>query len=178
MVLEFEVPKGGNFQNLTPLIPILLSYLLSFIYIGIYWNNHHHMMYITKKINGAILWANLHLLFWLSLIPFTTAWMGENDFDADTVVLYGLVLLMNAVAWYILQRCILNAQGGQSLLSKALGSDWKGKLSPFLYVTAIGSAYISTYISGAIYVVVAVMWIIPDRRIEHILNKEPHPGED
>ena len=170
MVLEFKMPDGASFSDLKPLIPIALSYLLSFIYIGIYWNNHHHMMYVAQKVNGAVLWANLHLLFWLSLTPFVTAWMGENNFRPDTLALYGGVLFMAAVAYIILQHCLLKGQGKESILHKAIGKDLKGKLSPLIYLVAIGTAYISSYIAGAMYILVAVLWMIPDPRIERMVK--------
>jgi len=170
MVLELKVPRGENFQALTPLIPVFLSYVLSFVYVGIYWNNHHHMLHTSNKVTGPMLWANLHLLFWLSLFPFATGWMGENHFAATTSAFYGVVLLMAAVAYWILQRLIIASQGRDSLLKKAVGSDWKGKLSPALYVVAILTAFWSHWISQAIYVLVALFWLIPDRRIERVLS--------
>ena len=170
MVLELKVPRGENFQALTPLIPVFLSYVLSFAYVGIYWNNHHHMLHTSNKVTGPMLWANLHLLFWLSLFPFATGWMGENHFAAATSAFYGVVLLMAAVAYWILQQLIIASQGRDSLLKKAVGSDWKGKLSPVLYVVAILTAFWSHWISQAIYVLVALFWLIPDRRIERVLS--------
>ena len=169
MVLELKVPHGEDFQALAPLTPVFLSYVLSFAYLGIYWNNHHHMLHVTVKVTGPILWANLHLLFWLSLIPFTTGWMGENHFSAAPSALYGLVLLMAAIAYWMLQQLIIAAQGRESLLKRAIGGDWKGKLSPVLYVIAILAAFWSHWISQAIYVLVALFWLIPDRRIEKVL---------
>ena len=170
MVLELKVPRGENFRALAPLIPVFLSYVLSFAYVGIYWNNHHHMMQTSNGVTGPMLWANLHLLFWLSLFPFATGWMGENHFAAATSAFYGVVLLMAAVAYWILQQLIIASQGRDSLLKKAVGSDWKGKLSPVLYVVAILTAFWSHWVSQAIYVLVALFWLIPDRRIERVLS--------
>lgn len=170
MVLELKVPRGENFQALAPLIPVFLSYVLSFVYVGIFWNNHHHMLHTCNKVTGSMLWANLHLLFWLSLFPFATGWMGENHFAAATSAFYGVVLLMAAVAYWILQQLIIASQGRDSLLKKAVGSDWKGKLSPVLYVVAILTAFWSHWVSQAIYVLVALFWLIPDRRIERVLS--------
>ena len=170
MVLELKVPRGENFQALAPLIPVFLSYVLSFVYVGIYWNNHHHMLHTSNKVTGPMLWANLHLLFWLSLFPFATGWMGENHFASAPSAFYGVVLLMAAVAYLILQQLIITSQGPDSLLKKAVGRDWKGKLSPALYVVAIFMAFWSHWISQAIYVLVALFWLIPDRRIESVLS--------
>jgi len=170
MVLEMKVPHGESFDTLAPLIPVFLSYVLSFVYLGIYWNNHHHMLHACNKVTGPMLWANLHLLFWLSLIPFTTGWMGENHFAATPTALYGVVLLMSAIAFNILQRLIIASQGSDSLLKKAVGGDWKGKASPLLYMIAIGSAFWSHWISQALYVAVALIWLVPDRRIENALG--------
>jgi uncharacterized membrane protein len=172
MVLEIKVPSGDKLVHLKPVVPILSSYLLSFIYIGIYWNNHHHMMHTVKKVTGNILWANLHLLFWLSLVPFATGWMGENHFTSIPMALYGFILLMAALAYYILQTTIIRNHGPDSILSRAIGKDIKGKLSPILYVTAIASTWINQWISAAIYILVALMWLVPDRRIEIILKYE------
>jgi uncharacterized membrane protein len=178
MVLELKVPHGDDLSALLPLVPVFLSYLLSFVYIGIYWNNHHHMLHATRSVNGAVLWANLHLLFWLSLIPFATGWMGENHFAPAPTALYGVALLMSAIAYWLLQRTILAAQGHDSLLAVAIGNDVKGKISPILYAIAIGSAFVHQWIAGAIYVFVALMWLVPDRRIERTLvsreNGEQH----
>ncbi len=171
MVLEIKVPHGTDMEAIIPLLPILLSYVLSFIYIGIYWNNHHHMMHAVKKVNGGILWANLHLLFWLSLIPFATGWMGENNFAKLPMALYGIVLLMAAIAYFILQNRILAAQGKDSLLSKALGKDLKGKASPVIYLIAIISAFYIPWIAAALYILVAFIWLIPDKRIEIIFRE-------
>ncbi|AWH84431.1 hypothetical protein HYN59_04555 [Flavobacterium album] len=167
MVLEIKVPHGETFHDLLPLVPVFLSYVLSFIYIGIYWNNHHHMMHTVTKVNGAILWANLHLLFWLSLVPFVTGWMGENHFGPEPMALYGFILLMAGVAYVILQNLIIKSQGGESLLAKAIGGDIKGKLSPVLYIAGIGCSFVSNWLSGLMYVAVALMWLIPDKRIEN-----------
>jgi uncharacterized membrane protein len=173
MVLEMKVPHGETVEVLRPLLPVFLSYVLSFVYVGIYWNNHHHMLHATNKISGPVLWANLHLLFWLSLFPFVTGWMGENHFAALPSALYGVVLLMAAIAYYILQQTIIASEGSASLLRNAVGSDWKGKLSPIFYLTAIVSTFWSPWISEALYVAVALIWLIPDRRIEHALqNRE------
>ena len=172
MVLELKVPHGEDFATLTPLLPVFLSYVLSFIYLAIYWNNHHHMLHTLHQVTGPILWANLHLLFWLSLIPFTTGWMGENHFAELPTALYGIVLLMAAIAYFILQGRIIASQGRGSLLRKAIGSDWKGKLSPVLYLVAILAAFASHWVAKAIYVLVALIWLVPDRRIERILVHE------
>jgi TMEM175 potassium channel family protein len=170
MVLELKVPHGETFDDLAPLLPVFLSYVLSFVYLGIYWNNHHHMLHASDRVTGAILWANLHLLFWLSLVPFVTGWMGENHFAALPSALYGAVLLMAALAYYLLQQVIIASQGPASLLKKAVGGDWKGKLSPMLYVAAILLAFCWQWIAQAIYVLVALIWLIPDRRIERALD--------
>ncbi len=169
MVLEMKVPRGETFQALAPTLPVFLTYVLSFAYLGIYWNNHHHMLHTCEKVTGAILWANLHLLFWLSLIPFTTGWMGENHFAAIPSAIYGVVLLMAAVAYFILQQFIIASQGINSLLKKAIGRDWKGKLSPVLYVAAIPASFWRHWVAQGIYVLVALIWLIPDRRIERML---------
>jgi uncharacterized membrane protein len=169
MVLELKVPHGEGADALHPLLPVFLSYVLSFIYLAIYWNNHHHMLHTLHKVTGPILWANLHLLFWLSLIPFTTGWMGENHFAELPTALYGMVLLMAAIAYFILQATIIASQGSDSLLRRAVGSDWKGKLSPVLYLIAILAAFASHWTAKAIYVLVALIWLIPDRRIERAL---------
>jgi uncharacterized membrane protein len=174
MVLELKVPHGDTFATLTPLIPVFLSYVLSFIYVGIYWNNHHHMLHACSKVTGGILWANLHLLFWLSLIPFATGWMGENHFAALPTALYGVVLLMAAIAYWILQQQIIAAQGDDSILKRAVGGDWKGKLSPLIYISAVALAFWSSWASMCLYVFAAVIWFIPDRRIEKVLtHKDP-----
>lgn len=172
MVLELKVPHGGGFESLKPLLPVLLSYILSFIYLGIYWNNHHHLLHAAEKITGGVLWANLHLLFWLSLVPFVTAWMGENHFAPATMSVYGIVLLMAGVAYWVLQRQLMHVNGKNSVLTRAVGKDLKGKASPFLYLLGIFSAFSNEWISGGIYLFVALMWLIPDTRIERIINKE------
>jgi uncharacterized membrane protein len=170
MVLELKVPHGDNLAALAPLFPVFLSYVLSFVYVGIYWNNHHHMLHASNKVTGAMLWGNLHLLFWLSLLPFATGWMGENHFAALPSATYGVVLLMAAIAYWILQQLIIASQGHDSLLKKAVGADRKGKASPFLYLIAIAAAFWSQWISLAIYVLVALVWLVPDRRIENVLG--------
>jgi uncharacterized membrane protein len=172
MVLELKVPHGDSLDALAPLWPVFLSYTLSFVNLGIYWNNHHHMLHATRQISGNVLWANLHLLFWLSLVPFVTGWMGENEFAPVPTAMYGAVLLMAAVAYWILLQTILQAEGPDSLLRTAVGSDWKGKLSPILYVVAIPLAFVHEAIAGAIYVAVALIWLIPDRRIERVLSRD------
>jgi uncharacterized membrane protein len=169
MVLELKVPHGDSLSALAPLWPIFLSYVLSFVYLGIYWNNHHHMLHASQQVTGAMLWANLHLLFWLSLIPVTTGWMGENHFAAAPAAIYGVVLLMAAIAYWILQQRIIASQGPDSILKQAVGRDWKGKLSPLLYAIAIAMAAWSQWISIALYVLVALMWLVPDRRVERAL---------
>jgi uncharacterized membrane protein len=168
-----KVPHGENLAALQPLLPVFLSYLLSFVYLGIYWNNHHHMLHACRKVTGPMLWANLHLLFWLSLVPFVTGWMGENHLAAAPTAVYGTVLLMAAVAYLVLQRAIIASQGRESVLKAAVGGDWKGKLSPVLYVVAIAAAFWSPWVSAAIYVLVALIWLVPDRRIEHVLESQP-----
>jgi uncharacterized membrane protein len=172
MVLEMKVPHGEGVEALAPLMPVLLSYVLSFVYLGIYWNNHHHMLHACQQVTGAMLWANLHLLFWLSLVPFTTGWMGENHFAAVPSALYGAVLLMAAIAYWILQELIISSQGPESLLKRAVGRDWKGKLSPLVYIIAIPVAFWSQWISLGLYVFVALIWLVPDRRIEHVLVRK------
>jgi uncharacterized membrane protein len=172
MVLELRPPHDVTLAALRPLIPVLASYILSFIYIGIYWSNHHHMLQVTPRIEGGVLWANLHLLFWLSLVPFVTAWMGENHFASAPTATYGVVLLMAAIAYLILQRRIIRVQGSDSLLAHAVGSDLKGRISPLFYITAIPIAFVSRWIAGALYVAVALWWLVPDRRIERALADE------
>jgi len=172
MILEMKVPVGKDFASLKPVFPKFISYVLSFIYLGIYWNNHHHMMHTVKKVTGSILWANLHLLFWLSLVPFVTDWMGENNFAPMPIALYGVILLMAAIAYFLLQGQILRTHGKDSLLSKAIGKDVKGKISPILYFVAIVSSFFDQWIAGAIYVLVAIIWLIPDKRIERTLTNE------
>lgn len=166
MVLELKIPHGADLEALRPVLPVFLTYLLSFIYIAIYWNNHHHMLYATHTVNGKILWANMHLLFWLSLIPFVTGWMGENHFAPLPTAVYGMVLLFAGVAYYILQNLIVAQQGPNSKLKAALGSDLKGKLSPVIYLAAIPLAFVHQWIADGLYIFVALMWLIPDRRIE------------
>jgi len=166
MVLELRPPHDPKLQVLTSLIPVLLSYVMSFIYIGIYWSNHHHLLHAAEHVNGRVLWANLHLLFWLSLIPFATAWMGENHFAQWPVALYGILLLLAAIAYSILVRALLTLHGSESLLANALGSDFKGKVSIVLYLVAISLAFVSPWLACAVYVLVAIMWLVPDRRIE------------
>ena len=169
MVLELKVPHATDLAALKPLLPVLLSYVLSFIYVGIYWNNHHHLFQSTEHVSGSILWANLHLLFWLSLFPFTTAWVGENHLGSIPTAVYGFVLLMAAIAYYILQSTIIKQQGPNSLLAAAIGNDWKGKLSPTLYLLAIPLAFVNPWISHALFITVALLWLAPDPRIEHAL---------
>jgi len=170
MVLELRPPHGTTLEALEPLLPVFLSYVLSFIYLGIYWNNHHHMLHVTHQVTGPMLWANLHLLFWLSLIPFVTAWSGENHFAALPTACYGLVLLLAAIAYLILQQTIIASQGPDSVLKRAVGGDWKGKVSPLLYLAAIPIAFQWRAMSQAIYVLVALIWLVPDRRIERVLS--------
>jgi uncharacterized membrane protein len=169
MVLEMKVPHGSGLSDLRPLLPVFLSYVLSFFYVGIYWNNHHHMLHACTRVTGSILWANLHLLFWLSLFPFTTGWMGENHFTAVPTALYGIVLLMAGIAYYLLQQAIIRSQGQNSILKEAIGRDWKGKLSPMLYIVAIAATLRSASAAQAILVLAALIWLIPDRRIEKYL---------
>ena len=170
MVLELKVPHGASVEVLRPLVPVFLSYVLSFVYIGIYWNNHHHLLHTVRRVSGWVLWANLHLLFWLSLLPFATGWMGENHFAPLPSALYGVVLLLSGVAYWILQQVIIATDGETSLLKQAIGRDWKGNLSPVLYVVAIASTFWSQWMAQSIYVLVAVLWVIPDRRIERVLD--------
>jgi uncharacterized membrane protein len=169
MVLELRPPHATTLAALRPLIPVFASYILSFVYLGIYWSNHHHMLHVTPRVEGGVLWANLHLLFWLSLVPFVTAWMGENHFASAPMAAYGFVLLMAGLAYLILQRRIIAVQGDDSLLARAVGGDLKGKLSPLCYITAIPIAFVSRWIAGALFVFVALMWLVPDRRIERAL---------
>jgi uncharacterized membrane protein len=169
MVLELKVPPEADIFALKPLVPVFLSYALSFIYVGIYWSNHHHLFHSTQHVSGGILWANLHLLFWLSLFPFTTAWMGQNHVAPTPTAVYGFVLFMAAIAYYILQRTIIVQQGPGSMLAAAIGKDHKGKLSPVFYLTALPLAFVSPWISNTLYLVVALMWLVPDRRIERVL---------
>ncbi len=171
MVLELKVPHGESIEALLPLIPVFFSYLLSFVYIGIYWNNHHHMLHATHHISAGNLWANLHLLFWLSLVPFATGWMGENHFAAGPTALYGVILFMSALAYWMLQYSIICAASDNAVLKNAVGRDLKGKLSIVLYAVAIGCAFYLPILSQIIYILVALMWLIPDRRIEHALRQ-------
>ena len=175
MVLELKVPHGETLSDLTSSTPVFLSYVLSFVNVGIYWNNHHHMLHAATRVTGAVLWANLYLLFWLSLFPFTTAWMGENHFAAAPTAIYGVVLLMAGVAYVILQATIISAQGADSLLRRAVGMDWKGKASAVAYMVAVAAAYARPSVAQAIYGLVAMLWLVPDRRIERTLaaNGEP-----
>jgi uncharacterized membrane protein len=170
MVLELKVPDHAEgLADLKEKLPVFLGYILSYIYVGIYWTNHHHMFHSTKKVTGGILWANLHLLFWLSLFPFTTAWVGANHLAPVPTAVYGFVLLMAAIAYYILQHAIIAQQGNGSLLAKAIGRDWKGKLSPVCYLAAIPLAFVSVWISNSLFIFVALLWLVPDRRIERVL---------
>ena len=173
MVLELKAPVGQSLAALRPLAPVFLAYVLSFVYVGIYWNNHHHLLHTSPTVSGPMLWANLHLLFWLSLVPFATAWMGENQFAAAPSAVYGFVLLMAALAYLLLQQTIIAAQGPSSLLKRALGRDWKGKLSPLVYLTAIPLAYLSHWTAQALYWLSALLWLVPDRRIEKALRSAP-----
>ena len=170
MVLELKVPHEPTLDALFALWPVLTSYVLSFIYIGIYWNNHHHMFHAVKRVSGGALWANLHLLFWLSVVPFVTAWMGENHFATVPTATYGFVLLMAGVAYWILQGALIKRDGNESLLAVAVGSDFKGKISPVLYLIAIPAAFVNRWLAGALYVAVALIWLIPDRRIERVIE--------
>jgi uncharacterized membrane protein len=166
MVLELKVPHGADWSVLVKVLPVFLSYVLSFVYIAIYWNNHHHLLHTVSKVDGRILWANMHLLFWLSLIPFATGWMGENHFAGNPTALYGVALLMPAIAYYMLQRVIIQSHGKDSHLARAIGNDFKGKISPILYLLAIVLAFFIPSVSYTVYVLVALMWLVPDRRIE------------
>jgi uncharacterized membrane protein len=175
MVLELKVPHGQGVAVLAPVLPVFLCYVLSFVYLGIYWTNHHHLLHTVQQVTGPMLWANLHLLFWLSLVPFTTGWLGENQFSQVPAAFYGGVLLMAAIAYWLLQQLIIASQGRDSVLRKAVGRDWKGKLSPLLYVVAIPLAFWSQWLAIAIYVLVALLWLVPDRRIEHMLAPATRP---
>jgi uncharacterized membrane protein len=170
MVLEMKVPHGESMETLVPVAPVFLSYVLSFVYLGIYWNNHHHMLHACQKVTGSVLWANLHLLFWLSLVPFSTGWMGENHFASAPTALYGFVLLMAAISYWIVQQVIIGSQGPHSVLKRAVRWDWKGKLSPILYAVAIPVAFWRQWVSLSLYVFCALLWFIPDRRIENVLK--------
>ena len=171
MVLELKVPHGDSFTALRALLPTFVSYALSFIYLAIYWNNHHHMLHAVKRVNGPILWANTHLLFWLSLVPFATAWMGENHFAAGPVALYGGVLIMAALAYYLLSQCLIHYHGEGSVLGAAVGSDFKGKISIAIYAVAILLSFVNRWMGFGLYWVVALMWLIPDRRIERVISE-------
>jgi uncharacterized membrane protein len=171
MVLELKVPHEAGLAALMPVAPVFLSYVLSFTYLAIYWNNHHHFFHLVRRVDGMMLWANMHLLFWLSLIPFATGWMGENHFAPVPTALYGVALLMPALAWQWLQWAIIRGHGGDSPLAQALGRDLKGKLSPLLYAAGVAAAFVDTRIAGSLYVLVALMWLIPDRRIEKIAGR-------
>jgi uncharacterized membrane protein len=170
MVLEFRVPHEPSWRALVPLAPVFLSYLLSFVFIGIYWSNHHHLLQVVEKVSGGVLWANLHLLFWLSLTPFVTAWMGENNFAAGPAALYGVVLLFAAIAYFILARSLLSIHARDSMLAIALGADFKGKISMVIYLVAIPLAFVKSWMACALYVLVAVIWLVPDRRIEKTIE--------
>jgi uncharacterized membrane protein len=171
MVLELKVPHGESLDALRPLLPVFLSYVLSFLYVGIYWNNHHHMLHAAKEVGAAVLWANLHLLFWLSLLPFVTGWMGENHFAPTPTALYGVVLLMAALAYWLLARAIVATEGPDGLLARAIGKDRKGTVSVLLYLLAVALAFVSQWAAQAIYVVIALAWLIPDRRIERVVKQ-------
>ena len=170
MVLEMKVPHGETMAALLPLAPVFLSYVLSFVYVGIYWNNHHHMLHLARQVDGAVLWANLHLLFWLSVLPFATGWMGENHFASGPSALYGVVLLMAAVAYAILQQAIIRSDGAHSTLARAIGGDWKGKISPLIYLAAIAASFWAAWVSQLLYAAAALLWLVPDRRIERVLD--------
>jgi uncharacterized membrane protein len=175
MVLEFKIPQGSDIKALLPLVPVFLNYVLSFVYVGIYWNNHHHTMQAVKSVNGAILWANTHLLFWLSLVPFVTAWMGQNHFAQWPVMCYGVVLIMNAIAYGILIILLIKHEGKDSLIAQAIGKDWKGNTSICIYAIAIGLSWVNPKISFVLYILVACIWFIPDKRIEKKIVTEESP---
>jgi uncharacterized membrane protein len=174
MVLEMKVPHGETLSALLPMTPVFLSYVLSFVYVGIYWNNHHHMLQLAGPVSGAVLWANLHLLFWLSLLPFATGWMGENHFAQGPTALYGVVLLMAALAYWVLQRALIRAEGSHSALAAAVGRDWKGKISPVVYASAILLSLRAAWVAQSFYAIAALLWLVPDRRIERVLDKAAH----
>ena len=178
MVLELKIPHGADFSDLMPLVPVFFSYVLSFVYVAIYWNNHHHMMHASARVDGAILWANMNLLFWLSLIPFATGWMGQNNFARVPTAMYGMALLMPATAYFLLQRAIIRHHGRDSVLAHAIGRDFKGKASPVLYVIGIVTALFAPWIAGGLYALVALMWIVPDRRIERAILKAERTARD
>ncbi len=169
MVLELKVPHGADLAALVPIIPLFMGYVLSFIYVGIYWNNHHHLLHTCKQVTGSILWANLNLLFWLSMFPVVTDWVGQNHAASVPTAVYGVVLMLAALSYWLLQRMIIATQGPQSLLRRAVGQDWKGRISPVLYAAGIAIAFWSTWMAQALYLLVALLWIIPDRRIESVL---------
>ena len=178
MVLDLKVPGAGHvdWADLKPVLPVFFSYVLSYVYVGIYWNNHHHMLHATKEVSGGVLWANLHLLFWLSLFPFTTGWLGESWLQEHRLAsvptaVYGIVLLMAAIAYYLLQRAIIRKEGRHALLAAAIGTDWKGKLSPVLYLAAIPLAFVDPRISNGLFILVALIWLVPDRRIERVVDR-------
>jgi uncharacterized membrane protein len=171
MVLELHVPDEPTWHGLGAVLPTFLSYLLSFVYVGIYWNNHHHMIHLASRVNGAILWANLHLLFWLSLFPFSTRWMDESGFVQIPVLTYGINLLCAAIAYFILEQALIRQQGRDGALAQAVGRDWKGKSSPLIYLAGIGLAFVQPLLGLAVYTVVALIWLIPDRRVEHFVTK-------
>jgi uncharacterized membrane protein len=172
MVLELPTPEGTTWSALGPVAPVLLTYVLSFVYLGIYWSNHHHLLHTAQRINGRVLWANLHLLFWLSLVPFVTGWMGHNHFAPVPTAVYGMIMLLAALAYWVLQHTILVQQGPKSLLAKAIGRDLKGKISPLMYALAIPLAFVNQWFAYALYVAVALIWLVPDRRIETALERE------
>ncbi len=172
MVLELKIPHGQNWSDLNGLFPVFLSYVISFIYVGIYWNNHHHMLHAVESVSGPVLWANLHLLFWLSLFPFVTGWVGENHLSPIPTALYGMVLFMAAIAFWILQQVLISQEKGAAFLAKAIGTDWKGKLSPVAYLFGIGLSFVYPWMAAAIYIGVALVWLVPDRRIEKKLPKK------
>jgi uncharacterized membrane protein len=178
MVLELHTPHGTSWGALRDQLPVLLAYLLSFVYLGIYWSNHHHMLAAVSRVSGAALWANLDLLFWLSLVPFVTAWMSENDFAPVPTAAYGLVLLAAAVAYYVLQETLLRVEGKDSVLARAIGRDFKGKVSPLLYCVAVGLSVVDRWLSVAVYVLIALMWLVPDRRVERAITASQEPAGD
>ncbi|MGH7118816.1 MAG: TMEM175 family protein [Acetobacteraceae bacterium] len=171
MVLNLEVPRGATLEALAAVAPVFFSYVLSFIYVGIYWSNHHHFFHLVQRVNGAVLWSNLHLLFWLSMIPFATRWVGEFHFAPVPTAVYGVALLLPAIAWHMMQNAVIAAEGESSALKRALGTDLKGKLSPVFYLTGIGLAFVDPRISDAVYVAVALLWLVPDRRIERLIGE-------